>query len=135
MIELKLDSVDNKLIEKAGEARRLSYSPYSGFAVGAAVYDEKLGIFTGTNVENSSYGMTVCAERIAIFKAISEGAKDIKKIAIIADDKDFVSPCGACRQVIFEFGDNIEVIMTNLKGDTKKTYIKELLPHGFRLNK
>ncbi|PLX18042.1 MAG: cytidine deaminase [Candidatus Muiribacterium halophilum] len=135
MIDLKLDSIDNELIEKAREVRRMSYSPYSGFAVGAAVYDEKLGFFTGTNVENSSYGMTVCAERIAVFKAISEGAKDIRKIAIIADDVSFVSPCGACRQVIFEFGDEIEVIMTNLKGDIKKTYIKDLLPFGFRLKK
>lgn len=133
MKRLELDNIDKELIQLAKDARKNSYSPFSKFKVGAAVYDEKIGMFSGTNVENSSYGMTVCAERIAVFKAVSEGARDIKKIAVIADTDKFVSPCGSCRQVIFEFGDNIEVIMTNLKGDTYKTYISELLPDGFRL--
>ncbi|MFW5781665.1 MAG: cytidine deaminase [Candidatus Muiribacteriaceae bacterium] len=130
---LKLDNIDEKLIEYAKDSMKHSYSPYSGFSVGAALYDSEKGIFGGTNVENSSYGLTVCAERIALFKAVSEGSRNIKKLCVIADTDDFVSPCGACRQVIFEFGDDIEIIMANLKGDTRKVYIKDILPFGFRL--
>ncbi|MFA5478893.1 MAG: cytidine deaminase [Candidatus Muiribacteriota bacterium] len=131
---LEIDEIDVELIELAKNARKKSYSPYSKFAVGAAVFDSEKGMFSGANVENSSYGLTVCAERISIFKAITEGCRNIKKIAVIADtDDEFVSPCGACRQVIFEFGEDIEVVMTNLKGNTKKVYIKDLLPYGFKL--
>jgi cytidine deaminase len=134
MRSLRLTKQDYELLELAKNVRKFSYSPYSKFKVGAAVLDEKLGMFSGTNVENSSYGLTVCAERIAIFKAVSEGARDIKKIAIIADTEEFVSPCGACRQVIFEFGEKIEVIMANTSLESvKKVYIKDLLPHGFKL--
>jgi cytidine deaminase len=133
MKELEIDSIDRELLELAKTARKNSYSPFSKFKVGAAVYTEDSGMYSGTNVENSSYGLTVCAERIAVFKAVSEGDTKIKKLAVIADTDDVVSPCGACRQVIFEFGDNIEIIMSNLKGIVKKVYIKDLLPYGFRL--
>lgn len=133
MKELKTDAIDMELLELAKTARKNSYSPYSKFRVGAAVYSESGGMYSGTNVENSSYGLTVCAERIAVFKAVSEGYTDIKKIAVIAESEEAVSPCGACRQVIFEFGDDVEVIMSNLKGNIRKYYIKDLLPHGFRL--
>ncbi|MCK9224949.1 MAG: cytidine deaminase [Candidatus Muirbacterium halophilum] len=133
MKELELDSIDKELIELAKTARKNSYSPYSEFKVGAAVYTQDSGMYSGTNVENSAYGCTVCAERIAIFKAVSESDKNIKKVAVVADTDGIASPCGSCRQVIFEFGDDIEVIMSNLKGVVKKVYIKDLLPYGFRL--
>ncbi len=121
---------DNELIETARKYRERSYSPYSHFAVGAAVLTADGKVYGGCNIENASYPVTNCAERTAIFKAVSEGAKKIDTVAIIADTPGPCSPCGMCRQVMAEFHvDN--VIMANLKGDVKKVPLSELLPYTF----
>ncbi|MCM2532948.1 cytidine deaminase [Neobacillus pocheonensis] len=120
------------LIDQAIEARKQAYTPYSNFQVGAAVLTKNSHIFLGCNIENASYGLTNCAERTAIFKAISEGEKDIEAIVIVGDTDGPISPCGACRQVMAEFCDeNTKVILTNLKGDVVETSIKQLLPGFF----
>ena len=121
----------NKLIDKAIEARRYAYAPYSKFKVGAAVLTDKNNIYTGCNVENASYGGTICAERVAVCKAVSAGEKGIKAIAIVYDENDMAFPCGICRQFIFEFGDDIAIISANLKGEFEIKKISELLPNGF----
>lgn len=119
-----------ELYIKAKEVMNNSYSPYSKFKVGAALLTKSGKIYTGTNVENSSYGLSMCAERIAIFKAVSEGEKDFETLVVIGDTENPISPCGACRQVISEFGVD-EVILTNLKEDIKVMTVEELLPYGF----
>ena len=119
-----------KLIEMAKKARDNAYAPYSNFKVGAALLTEDGEIFTGANVENASYGLSICAERVAVFKAVSEGKRKLKAIAVVADTEKPTPPCGACRQVLAEFGD-IEVIMANLKGDVKVMKLSELLPEAF----
>ena len=120
-----------KLIKEAEKARKRAYTPYSKFKVGAAVLSTGGKIFTGCNIENASFGMSVCAERVAIFKAISEGSTKFEAIAVIGDTDKPCSPCGACRQVISEFGEEIFLIMVNLKGDVKIKKIGELLPEAF----
>ncbi len=119
-----------RLLEMARKARENAYAPYSDFKVGAALLTESGEIFTGCNVENSSYGLSVCAERVALFKAVSEGYRKFKALAVVADTERPVPPCGACRQVLWEFGD-IDIIMSNLKGDVKVMKLSELLPEGF----
>jgi cytidine deaminase len=120
------------LVEKAIEAREKAYVPYSKFKVGAALLTENDQIFLGCNVENASYGLTNCAERTAIFKAVSEGEKKIKAIAVVGDTEGPISPCGACRQVIAEFCDkDTKIILANLKGDIAETTIHEILPGYF----
>ncbi len=126
-----MDISVEKLIEKAKEARNRSYSPYSRFPIGAALLTEDGEIFTGTNIENASYGLTNCAERTAIFKAVSEGYRKFKMLAVVADTKRPVPPCGACRQVINEFGGKIRVIMANLEGDIVELTGADLLPGAF----
>ena len=123
-----------KLIKEAEKARKKAYTPYSKFKVGAAVLCDDGKIFSGCNIENASFGLTICAERVAFFKAISEGSTKIKAIAVIGNTNKPCSPCGACRQVISEFGEDIPLIMTNLKGDVKIKKIKELLPEAFGKN-
>ena len=123
----------NRLIQEAIEARKQAYTPYSQFKVGAAVLTADGNVFRGCNIENASYGLTNCAERTAIFKAISEGEPKVKAIAIVADTEGPVSPCGACRQVIAEFSDDhTKVYLSNLKGDLQETSIAELLPGFFK---
>jgi cytidine deaminase len=121
------------LLEKAGLAMGSAYCRYSGFQVGAAVLTKDGNIITGCNVENASYGLTICAERAAIFKAVSEGCKpdDILAIAIAASAKNF-SPCGACRQVIHEFGGEITVIF-EYDGKIVLISARELLPYNFKI--
>lgn len=120
------------LIDQAIEARKLAYTPYSNFQVGAAVLTKNKQVFRGCNIENASYGLANCAERTAIFKAISEGEKEIEAIVVVGDTDGPISPCGACRQVMAEFCDeNTKVILTNLKGDIVETSIKQLLPGSF----
>lgn len=122
-----------KLIEAALNARKRAYVPYSKFPVGAALLTEDGQIIQGCNIENASFGLSNCAERTAIFKAISEGHTQFKGLAVVADTPAPVSPCGACRQVIAEFCDeNMTVWLTNLKGEVLKTTVKELLPVAFR---
>lgn len=121
---------DEELIEVAKKYREFSYSPYSKFKVGAAVLTKSGKVFGGCNIENSSYPVTNCAERTAIFKAVSEGEREIEAIALIADTEGPCSPCGACRQVMGEFKIN-RIIMANLKGDKKIVTLEEVLPFAF----
>ena len=121
----------NELINKAKNAREHSYSPYSGFKVGAALKTKNGMVFTGCNIENSSYGLSICAEREAIFKAISAGERDLDIIAVVTDSEKLTTPCGACRQVMWEFSKDMTIVVANLKGDKKEFKIKELLAHPF----
>ncbi len=123
-----------KLIKVAEKARKRAYTPYSKFKVGAAILTSDGKIFTGCNIENASFGLTVCAERVAILKAISEGSSKFEAIAIVGDTDRPCSPCGACRQVISEFGKDIKIIMSNLEGDIKIKKVRELLPEAFNKN-
>jgi len=120
----------NRLLEAAREARNKAYAPYSGFRVGAALLTGSGDVFTGCNVENVSYGLTNCAERTAVFKAVSEGHQDFKALAIIADTDRYCAPCGACRQVLAEFG-NFPVIQAADNGTYNVNSVEELLPGGF----
>lgn len=120
----------NELIEIAKEVREQAYAPYSNFKVGAVLVAKNGKVFTGVNVENASYGLTNCAERTAIFKAVSEGERDFDTLVVIANTDKPVAPCGACRQVMAEFG-NFKVILANTKGDWIETTVQELLPYGF----
>lgn len=122
----------NMLVEKAIEARSKAYVPYSKFQVGAAIITSNDQLFLGCNIENASYGLTNCAERTAIFKAVSEGDTEIKAIAVVGDTEGPISPCGACRQVIAEFStDDTKIYLANLNGDVKETTISEILPGYF----
>ena len=121
-----------QLIELAKEGREKAYVPYSKFKVGAALLTTDGKVFKGCNIENASFGLTNCAERTAMFKAVSEGERDFAAIAIVADTEGPCSPCGACRQVISEFcAPNMPVYLTNMKGDVQETTVKELLPGAF----
>jgi len=122
--------LEEKLLEAAKNARLLSYSPYSKFKVGAAVLTKNGKIYSGCNIENASYGITNCAERTAIFKAVSEGERDLTALVVVADTEGPVSPCGACRQVIAEFKIDT-IIMANLHNDIKTVTWQELLPYSF----
>ncbi len=119
------------MIEAATEARDKAFAPYSNFKVGAAVKTENGKIYTGCNIENASYGLTICAERVAIFKAISEGETEFSEIAVVADTEELTPPCGACRQIIWEFCGDVPVICANLKGDVETMPMNELLPKAF----
>ncbi|WP_416144517.1 cytidine deaminase [Planococcus koreensis] len=121
-----------QLIKEAITAREQAYVPYSKFKVGAALITKSGKVYHGCNIENAAYSMTNCAERTAMFKAVSEGDKDFAAIAVVADTKGAVSPCGACRQVIAEFcAPDMPVYLTNLQGDVQETTVSELLPGAF----
>lgn len=123
---------DKVLIEKANDMLGLAYVPYSKFPVGAALLSKTGEVFAGCNVENASYGLSNCAERTAIFKAVSEGAQSFDKLVITGDTDGPISPCGACRQVISEFcAPDMPVILTNVRGDIEETTVAELLPGAF----
>lgn len=122
---------DKLLIKIAMEARDKSYSPYSKFKVGACVYTKSGKIFTGCNIESASYSPTICAERVAVSKCISEGYMDIEKIAVVGSDKSISTPCGVCRQFLFEFGKDIKVICAKSIDCYKIYTVEELLPNGF----
>jgi len=119
------------LVQRARAARSYSHSPYSHFRVGAAILTSNGKVFTGCNIESSSYGLTLCGERTAIFKAVSEGHRKFKAIAIATDEKGYTSPCGACRQVIMDLAGNIDFVMSNKKGETKILKMSELFPFPF----
>ncbi|MBX7060968.1 MAG: cytidine deaminase [Pyrinomonadaceae bacterium] len=120
-----------KLISAAGEAREKAHVPFSKFKVGAALETSSGEIITGCNIENASYGLTLCAERVAIFKAISEGKRDFAAIAVVVDTDELTPPCGACRQIIWEFCGDIPITMANLKGRVETIRMSELLPRAF----
>ena len=113
------------------ETREAAIAPYSNFRVGAILLTKKGKHYTGHNIESSSYGLTICAERVALFKALSEGESKFENISILSDLDDFCPPCGACRQVLMDFAPNIEVILFNEKGQKKSYKLDELLPDAF----
>jgi len=123
---------DEEMIERAKEAREAAHAPYSGFEVGAAVLTSDGRVYTGCNIENSTYSLTMCAERVAIFKAVSEGAHALRKVAVVADHEKLTPPCGCCRQMIWEFAAaGTEVILANMSGKVQKYQIEELFPQAF----
>lgn len=125
-------SIEN-LSKIANQMLEMAYVPYSKFPVGAAIVTKDGKVYTGCNIENASYPLTNCAERTAIFKAVSEGDKDFQTIIVTADTEEPVSPCGACRQVLVEFCEpEMPVVLTNKKGDIKETTVSELLPGAFK---
>ena len=119
------------LCQKAVEMLKMAYVPYSRFPVGAALECADGTVFTGCNIENAAYTPTVCAERTAVFKAVSEGRRAFRRIAIAADTEKFCAPCGVCRQVLEEFAPEIEVILVNREGKTLELTLPELPPYGF----
>jgi len=120
-----------QLIETAKSARLRSIAPFSNFLVGAAVKTDAGKVYTGCNVESASYGLTVCAERVAIWKALSEGERQFIELAIVADTESLTPPCGTCRQIIWEFAKNATIVLGNLRGETQIVSIRELLPRAF----
>jgi cytidine deaminase len=122
------------LIQDAKQASNFAYAPYSKFKVGAALLTESGKIYSGANVENASYGLTVCAERVALFKAVSDGEKNFTALVIYTKTKDFTMPCGACRQVLAEFNQNLSIIIVNQENKILKTTLTKLLPNPFKKN-
>lgn len=123
--------MSDPLVEAAIRARENAHAPFSGFRVGAAVEDEGGRIYTGCNVENATYGLTVCAERVAIFKAISEGARQFRRVAVVADTETLTPPCGACRQILWEFCGDVEIVLANLGGKTETLRLGAVFPRAF----
>jgi cytidine deaminase len=121
-----------ELIEAAKRAREFACAPYSGFKVGAAIETADGRVFTGCNVENSTYGLTVCAERVAVWKALSEGAREFSRISVVADTERLTTPCGACRQILWEFcGCDLTILLANLEGESETINMIDLLPRAF----
>ncbi len=120
-----------QLVEQATAARLKSIAPFSNFLVGAAVKTAAGKVYSGCNIESASYGLTVCGERVAIWKALSEGERDFVELAIVADTATLTPPCGTCRQIIWEFCKHATIILGNLNGETQIVSIKELLPRAF----
>jgi cytidine deaminase len=123
--------MNDSLIAAALAARLKAFAPYSKFLVGAAVEDEGGGIHTGCNVENATYGLTVCAERVAILKAISEGVRKFRHVVVAADTDILTPPCGACRQILWEFCGDVPITLVNLQGKTETYQLKALFPKAF----
>jgi cytidine deaminase len=120
-----------RLVTDAVNAKKRAHAPYSRFRVGAALLASSGRIYSGCNVEISTYALTICAERTAIFKAISEGDRNFKAIAVVSDDPGYTPPCGACRQVLMDLAGNIDFLMINGKGNVKVLKMNKLLPHAF----
>ena len=118
------------LEKTARKVRERAYAPYSNFQVGAALESRSGKVFTGCNVENISYGLTICAERSAVFAAIAAGVRSFRRIVVVADSKEPVTPCGACRQALSEFTENMEIISINLHGKKYRAKLCELLPRS-----
>jgi cytidine deaminase len=119
------------LVERARQARLHAVADYSHFKVGAAIETTAGAIISGCNIENATYGLTVCAERVAIFKAVSEGHREFKRIAVVADTGEPTPPCGACRQIIWEFAGDVEVVLANLEAVKAQYRMRDLLPRPF----
>lgn len=127
--------MEKKLYAEALKARENAYTPFSGFQVGAALLTEDGQVYTGVNIENSSYGATICAERTAFVKAISEGHRKFKALAVTAGDEQEALPCGICRQFMYEFSPELEIITGTDEEHLNIRTLEELLPLGFRLEK
>src|SRR5579863_4834436 len=123
--------MNDPIVAAALAARENAHAPFSKFRVGAAAEDSTGHIHTGCNVENATYGLTICAERVAIFKAISEGAKGFTRMAVAADTDVLTPPCGACRQILWEFCGDIEIVLVNLYGKSETMRMKDLFPRPF----
>jgi cytidine deaminase len=121
----------DKLVIAAQKAKRQSLAPYSNFHVGAAIETAAGKTYSGCNIESSSYGLTCCAERVAIFKALSEGERDFTRLAVAAETEEFCPPCGACRQVLWDYGKNLEILCVNKHGAVHAMALKDLLPEAF----
>ncbi len=126
-----MDLEYRELIQKARAARSFAVANFSNFPVGAALETPDGRIFTGCNIENATYGLTICAERVAVFKALSEGCREFTRIAVVTDSDKLTPPCGACRQVLWEFCGDIEVILADLKGNADSIKLGELFPRPF----
>ena len=122
---------DKDLVELAFTMLDKAYMPYSHFPVGAALEGEDGSIHTGCNVENAAYGSCICAERTALVKAVSEGCRTFKRIAVVGNSADYCWPCGSCRQMLYEFAPDLEVLVANKDHDFVKYTLRQLLPHGF----
>jgi len=119
------------LVAAALEVRKNAHAPFSKFQVGAALEDDTGRVHTGCNVENATYGLTLCAERVAVFKAISEGARKFRRIAVAADAEVLTPPCGACRQILWEFCGDIDIVLSNPRGKTETVHLSDLFPRPF----
>jgi len=126
-----LSESKNQLVEAAAAARRQSVAPFSNFLVGAALQTDEGRVFTGCNVESASYGLTVCAERVAIWKALSEGERNFTELVIVADTEQLTPPCGTCRQIIWEFCKHAKIVLANLHGQKEELAVSDLLPRAF----
>lgn len=125
-------TVDIEALLGAARAARLrAHAPFSNFRVGAALETTEGVVVTGCNIENATYGLTVCAERVALFKGISDGHRRFRRIAVVADTEEPTPPCGACRQLLWEFGGDLEVLLGNLSGHKATFHLASLLPHPF----
>lgn len=123
--------IPSELIQAATKARENAVATYSHFAVGAALEDTAGRIHTGCNIENATYGLTICAERVAMFKALSEGIRTFRRIAVVTDTAKLAPPCGACRQILWEFAGDTEIILANLTGQTETWQLATLFPRAF----
>jgi len=126
-----LSDSNNQLIETAKAARVQSLAPFSKFLVGAALQTKAGKVYTGCNIESASYGLTVCAERVAIWKALSEGEREFTDLVVVADTEALTPPCGTCRQIIWEFAKHAKIVLANLRGQREEVSIKDLLPRAF----
>ena len=120
-----------ELLAAALAARQHAHAPYSHFQVGAALEDSTGRIHTGCNIENATFGLTLCAERVAVFKAMSEGAREFRRIAVAADTDNLTPPCGACRQILWEFCGDLEITLVNPRGRSETMRMKDLFPRAF----
>lgn len=121
----------DSLITAALEARERAHAPFSGFKVGAALESSDGSIITGCNIENATYGLSLCAERVAVFKAMSEGMRHFRRVAVVADTEILTPPCGACRQILWEFCGNAELTMANLAGKSETIQVSQIFPRPF----
>jgi cytidine deaminase len=126
-----LSDSGNQLIEAATAARLQSVAPFSNFLVGAVLKTKAGKVYTGCNIESASYGLTVCAERVAIWKALSEGERDFTDLVVVADTESLTPPCGTCRQIIWEFAKHARIVLANLNGQSEEVSIRDLLPRAF----
>lgn len=122
---------NSELVNASRQARQQAIAPYSNFRVGAALQTAEGRIYTAGNIETSSYGLTICAERVALFKALSEGERHFTALAVATGSDEFCTPCGACRQVLWDFARELEVILVNQKGETRRFSLADLLPNAF----
>jgi cytidine deaminase len=123
--------MNDSLIDSAIAARDRAVAPFSHFKVGAAVEDDQGRIFTGCNIENASYGLTMCAERVAVFKALSEGSRKFTRIVVAADTNNLTPPCGACRQILWEFCGDARLTLVNLQGQRQEMQLSDIFPRPF----